>query len=297
MTLSPLGGSGKTYRLADNLTTDYQDFSEIQDLWENTVVSDQMLMEIVAASDETMGNHARTPFVMDAVSLSDTALDAIWQSDLAWDTVKTLAMAVGKFVAGRAGLDGSNYADIDAVASDQSAMDAVSTSSTAMDAVSASTLARTAAIGSQYAIDSIWSIVTGSETWLDGFQTQTESSFQSLVAGPTADGSALEIDIRNSASTASSRGWTVDPENYSNLEWKDRVPVSNYYSGDTYIRVKVNGDTIYSKTYSNSTQDAWTSRSVDISTYSAETDIVVMAETKGDSNSYITAQFGDIILS
>jgi hypothetical protein len=125
MTLSPLGGTGKTYRLADNLTTDYQDFAEIQTLWEQTVVNDQMLMELVAASDETMHRHAHTPFVMDAISVSDMALDAIWNSETAWNAVKIAAVGVGKFVAGRAGLDGANYADIDAVAASQAAMDAV----------------------------------------------------------------------------------------------------------------------------------------------------------------------------
>ena len=81
MVLSPLGGSGRTYRLADNLTMDYQDFDEIQSIWEDTVVNDQMLMEIVVASDETMELHAHTPFVMDAVSTSSTARDAIGTND------------------------------------------------------------------------------------------------------------------------------------------------------------------------------------------------------------------------
>ena len=93
MPLSPLGGSGRTYRFADNLTMDYQDFDEIQTIWEDTVVNDQMLMEIVAASDETMDNHAHTPFVMDAVSTSSTAMDAVSMSQTARDVIGTSGVA------------------------------------------------------------------------------------------------------------------------------------------------------------------------------------------------------------
>ena len=73
MPLSPLGGSGRTYRLADNLTMDYQDFDEIQTIWEDTVVNDKEVMQIIAASAETVELHAQTPFVMDAVSTTGAA--------------------------------------------------------------------------------------------------------------------------------------------------------------------------------------------------------------------------------
>ena len=142
MALSPLGGSGRTYRLANNLTIDYHDFDELETLWTNQVVSDKEVMQIIAASAETMELHAQTPFVMDAVSTSSTARDAIGTSGAGYDAIAAVAMAVGKYAAGIAGLDATTYADIDAVASDSTAMDAVSTSSTAMDAVSMSQTAR-----------------------------------------------------------------------------------------------------------------------------------------------------------
>jgi len=165
MVLSPLGGSGKTYRLANNLTIDYQDVGELETLWTNQVVSDKEVMQIIAASAETMELHAQTPFVMDAVSTSQTAMDAVSTSSTAMDAVSTsqtamdavstsstardaigtdgadfdaiaaVPMAIGKFAAGIAGLNPTTYADIDAVASSQTAMDAVSTSSTARDAI------------------------------------------------------------------------------------------------------------------------------------------------------------------
>jgi len=140
-------------------------------------------------------------------------------------------------------------------------------------------------------------VVTGSETWLDGYQVQTGGGYQSLVAGPTSNGNAVEMDIQSTSAT-STRGWTVDPDNYDTVEWKDRVPDSNYDFGTTYIRVKLNGNTIYSKSYGDDTQSSWTKRSVDISGYSAEGDLVVEADTsEGFDDTTITAQFGDIVLS
>jgi len=107
------------------------------------------------ANSAAMTSIAASAVVMDEVSVSDTALDAIWESQTAWDIVKAKSMAVGKFAAGRAGLDGANYTDIDAVSTSQTAMDAVSTSQTAMDAVSVSTVAMEAVAASALAMDAV----------------------------------------------------------------------------------------------------------------------------------------------
>ena len=98
MVLSQLGGSGRTYRLANNLTIDYQDFDEIQTIWTNQVVSDKEVMQIIAASAETMELHAQTPFVMDAVSTSSTAMDAVSASSLAVQSVTGSALALWRFL-------------------------------------------------------------------------------------------------------------------------------------------------------------------------------------------------------
>ena len=256
----------------------------------DVIYGSQLAFDAVAAKNMAIGKFVAgsaglTPsnFAdMDAVSASQAARDAVNASQAAFDIVSSLNMAIGKFVAGSAGLTPSNFAD----------MDAVSASSTAMDAVSGSTIARTLAIGNQHAIDSLWSTTTGSETWLSAFQTQNDSSSQSLVAGPTSNGSAVEI---KSGGNASTRGWTVDLKNYSTLKWKDRVPQSGSLYGSTYIRVEIDGDTVYSKRYGNSTQNSWETRTLDISTYSSQAVVVFRAQTNGDEN--ITAQFGDIILS
>ena len=117
--------------------------------------ADSAAMTSIAASSVVMDEVSESETAMDAVSVSDTALDAIWQSQTAWDIVKAKSMAVGKFAAGRAGLNGADYAGVDAVASSQTAMDAVSTSSTAMDAVSTSSTAMDAVSASQTARDAI----------------------------------------------------------------------------------------------------------------------------------------------
>lgn len=101
MTLTPLGGDGKTYRIADNLTTQYQEFAELSSLWTNTIAPDADIMEIVAASDETMDLHARTPYVMDAISGEINAMDAIAGSPTAMDAVMTT-------VTGRTAIFGSS---------------------------------------------------------------------------------------------------------------------------------------------------------------------------------------------
>ena len=133
MVLSPLGGSGKTYRLANNLTIDYHDFGELETLWTNQVVSDKEVMQIIAASAETMELHAQTPFVMDAVSTSSTAMDAVSTSSPAMDAVSTSATA----------------------------MDAVSTSQTAMDAVASAVMPRTKVLSGGHR-DILFSVDTGS---------------------------------------------------------------------------------------------------------------------------------------
>jgi hypothetical protein len=171
---------------------------------------------------------------MDAVSASSLAMDSIWDSQLAWDTVAAVSMAVGKFVAGRAGLDGSNYADIDAVASDQ----------TAMDAVAASILARSAALSSSYAVDSIWSEQYASQRiWDEGTIDGTGTNTPSWLA-PTIDlseASTLKVDTERSSygdvkvyvdgssifSNGSDHSWTTrsldisgyDGEHTIELEW------------------------------------------------------------------------------
>ena len=134
----------------------YQNFAKFADSAAMTSIAvSSVVMDEVSTSQTAMDAVSTSQTAMDAVSVSDTALDAIWQSQTAWDIVKAKSMAVGKFAAGRAGLNGADYADVDAVASSQTAMDAVSTSQTAMDAVSVSAIAMDAVAASQLAMDAV----------------------------------------------------------------------------------------------------------------------------------------------
>ena len=106
MTLKPLGGGGgKTYRISDTLTTDYDDYSEIVSLWQNTLVTDQDLMEMIAASEETMRVHARTPWIIDAVVGSQTAIDAVVGSQTAIEAVVGSQTAMAIFLSTTAATD------------------------------------------------------------------------------------------------------------------------------------------------------------------------------------------------
>jgi hypothetical protein len=64
-------------------------------------------------------------------------------------------MAIGKFVAGEAGLNPADYADMNAVAASATAMNAVAASATAMNAVAASATAMNAVAASATAVNAV----------------------------------------------------------------------------------------------------------------------------------------------
>jgi len=68
---------------------------------------------------------------MDAVANSSEVRNFILNTPLAWNKVKASNMAIGKYVAGEAGLDPSDYVDMDAVAASETAMNAIFTSKAA----------------------------------------------------------------------------------------------------------------------------------------------------------------------
>jgi len=84
---------------------------------------------------ETIEDVAASETGMDAVAASETARDAIRNSPTASDAVGASNLAIGKFAAGSAGLDPTDFADMDAVAASETAMDAVAASETAYAAI------------------------------------------------------------------------------------------------------------------------------------------------------------------
>ena len=310
MVLSPLGGSGKTYRLANNLTIDYQDFDELETLWTNQVVSDKEVMQIIAASAETMELHAQTPFVMDAVSTSSTAMDAVSMSQTArdvigtsgvgYDAIAAVAMAIGKFAAGIAGLDATTYADIDAVAASQTAMDAVSTSSTAMDAVSASLLAYNAVFKSDYSVSSLWASTPGAKTIL---QNSGNKSLPYNTSTPGGDANITVDDGSSSGlpgSTAHQLYFDIngaDDGNYVSITYSldlsgsDTLELKEKAEGGGGDRMKLGVKIDGTQVFQIGGVHGYTTRSLDISTYNGTHDVEFFHANTGWDNGTTDNQF------
>ena len=280
----------------------------------DAVAASDLAMDAVIASDDiALPTVVESATAMDSVSTSSTALDSIWQSQLAWDTVKTKAMAVGKFVAGRAGLDGANYADIDAVAADQTAMDAVAGSQTAMDAVAASIDARSSVLESDYALGSLWASTPGARTILESGGSPTlpntynfDRSSNSALHVEIEDGSdiglpgdatsALELRVVDSdadgGDLGTRRGLTVslDLSNSSTLEFQQRA--DNCNTSNEKWGVDIDGSVIWS-TGGNT---GWTNRSVDVSSYGGTHDVMFYHQNNDYYGDNYNGWFTDINL-
>ena len=262
-----------------------------------TVVESPTAMDAVSTSQTAMDAVSTSQTAMDAVSTSDLALDSIWNSATAWDTVKTKAMAVGKFVAGRAGLDGANYADIGAVTSDQTAMDAVAASTTAMDSIVASTLALGSFLGSSVIIDTIWTDDTDSKTvWsrgigeslpttvLDDDGNGTPEYDLRFIPGPRASGQAIEYEWVNRSGgngTTHFFEYTVDITDYTDLVLQTEK-ANNQYNP---LVVQIDNTEIFSTTSTHN----WTERTLDVSTYDGNVTIKIGIKntTSGQATEYL----------
>ena len=274
---------------------------------------------------------ATSAAVMDRVSVSDTALDAIWQSQTAWDIVKAKSMAVGKFAAGRAGLNGADYADVDAVASSQTAMDAVSTSSTAMDAVSTSSTAmdavstsqtamdavstsqtamdavaasidaRSAVFESDYALGSLWASTPGAKTIL---QNSGNKSLPFHTSTPGGDANITVDDGSSSGlpgSTAHQLYFDIngaDDGNYVSITYSldlsgsDTLELKEKAEGNRGPeRMKLGVKIDGTQVFQIAGYHGYTTRSLDISTYNGTHDVEFYHDNTGYNNTGTNAQF------
>lgn len=142
----------------------------------NAVVTSQVALNAVAASETAMaaviGNVTAlnavvtSQLAMNAVASSYVAVAAVYESavaveavkanETAWATLTGASSAVmGKAAAKLAGLNPADYADMDAIASSQTAMAAVASSQTAMAAVASSKTAATAIEASSTAVSAL----------------------------------------------------------------------------------------------------------------------------------------------
>ena len=136
---------------------------------------------------ETIEDIVASETAMDAVAASATARDAIRNSATAFEAVDASNMAIGKFAAGGAGLDPSDFADMDAVAASETAMDAVAASETAMDAVAASETAMDAVVASEVAMDAVAASETAMDAAMGSILARTK-----LLASPHANSTVWE---------------------------------------------------------------------------------------------------------
>lgn len=121
----------------------------------NVISNTELAMGYVSSSETTMIPIANSQTAMNEISSIQSARDTIRNSDTAFNIIAGSNMAIGKFVSADAGLNPSNWNDMDAVSNDQTAMDSVSTSETAMDSVSSSQVSRNSVQNNGLAFDTI----------------------------------------------------------------------------------------------------------------------------------------------
>ena len=240
----------------------------------DTVSASETAMDAVSASEIAMDAVSVSQIAMDAVSVSQTAMDAVSasavardavrNSDLAFDTVAGLNMAVGKFAAGEAGLDPTEFADMDAVAASSTAMDAVSASETAMDAVSASEIAMDAVSASETAMDAVGGSTVGSTLlpttpFTDVVYTDNRNNVEVLygLSGATganeirqgedvgADG-FLSIDTDDADSGDEVQAtWTIDASLVNEMRFEAEWEETDSTADDTFYEIILDGDVIF----------------------------------------------------
>jgi len=251
---------------------------------DQSVLGDQETINAVASDADAMDAVSTSSTAMDAVSVSDLALDAIWDSqDVGWPAVRDVNMAVGKFAVGRAGLDGANYADMDAVAASTTAMDAVSASTLALDSVFSSALAAGAYFESSHIVDVVWTSDAYSESvWEQGISTTLPTTVIDddgdgtpefdlrFTSGPQTNGRAIEYEWVNTSNGDGTRHffeYTVDISDYSNLV------IQTEKANGSYNPVVIQIDN--TEIFTTSNRHSWTKRTLDVSTYSGNVTIKI----------------------
>jgi len=184
------------------------------------------------------------------VAASATAMDAIRNSSTAFNIVAGSNIAIGKFVAGEAGLNPADYADMNAVAA----------SATAMDAVAASATARSIALRSSYA-NVIWDTPNSSYLFTVGGTTTGETSGKTsnfdIVAGRLTNGKAQKVAAAGQSNKSAAPKWSIvlDLTGVTKIGiYTQATDANNQY---VYIAIELDGITLYS---GNKQPSNWTYR-------------------------------------
>jgi len=268
----------------------------------DAVAASQTAMDAVVASQTAMDAVAASQTAMDAVAASQTARDVIGFSGLAYDTIANSNMAIGKYAIGYTTESPSDFADMETVASSQTAMDAVAASQTAMDAVVASLIGRTTILESQYVIGSLWSNSTGSTEYWNGYTNQVETvgsknEFDIQLVSNDIGGQDLQIEnLGDDSNTEDSedlgvahRSYSLDLTNYSQL---NVVTSQSDSESSTPLVVRIDGINILEISSNHST----VTRNIDVSSYSGETEVILGLDYQGLTFSTCITQFSRLEL-
>ena len=163
----------------------------------DAVVGSETAMDAVSASETAMDAVASSSTAMDVVAASSTARSAVRDSDLAFHTVAEVKMATAKFVTGAAGLDPTEYADMDAVVG----------SETTMDAVATSPLAITAFLASQHLMDVVYSSKENTNRLFSRPTTFTPTEGDWTETSNGWDGPDGDVEVRYGSNLSDSEGW------------------------------------------------------------------------------------------
>ena len=194
----------------------------------SAVVSSSAAMSAVAASQTAMAAVASSQTAMAAIFRSSTALQVVQNNASAWAIFSNASSAVmGKTVAELAGLNPSGYADMNAIASSQTAMAAVINSEAARTALVSSSVARKALKASSLAVE--MSLVSSDGQYWNSIGTKTMRGLILYTKAGNTDNAftitkvdsttlASNNNARNAA-TSGSTGYKDWLEAFPNSSW------------------------------------------------------------------------------
>jgi len=199
-----------------------------------------------------------------------------------------------KYAAGIAGLTPTNYADINAVASDANAMDAVSASSTAMDAVMASLTARSLLLQSQFAAGSVWKDTNASQRiWEQGETFDVVSNEIDFFFEDEFSNSEIDFHIAFNGSTNKDReeGFRLELD----FDEIDQLSIDTKYVGDerqgtNFLAIKADQNVLFE----TDTNHGQTTRNLDTSGVTGTKNLRLIYEQKDAINDTFDMYFGII---
>lgn len=289
----------------------------------NIIVDDNTIMSEVVSSNTAMNDISTSTTAMNSVSSSTVAKDLIGTSGDAYNIILGVEMAIGKYIAGLANLNPSNYADIDNVVSDQTAMetiaddtdvmnavassddlfgrvtstttaiDVVTSSQNAMEVVTSLVSATTEVLNQTYTLNKIWKSNIPSEKIIKYGEPEVPTGLgfsvsADIINNQYNNGKALRIEC-NGGDTGIIT-YTFDYTNISQLSIQTNIDQNNQ---EQDVFIKLGGNQLY-KTNSAS---GWTTRTFDVSSYSGEVDLELGVQSSTfASNGTTIAKFSAIQL-